>query len=305
VLVVAPGTAEERVVKILGQLFIGRECAGVDDAHRLVLDDPTISRQHLEIRLAPELDRASVVDHSTNGTRLNGLRIGKGMSAPIRPGDRITIGDLELEFRSQYYDGANRGDAGRTARRIEMSKLVMAVGDILDYSTIAQHTDSKVMLESLDATYGALGEILERHKGTLGDYAGDAMFAVWELEHLADGGERAVRFALEALEGMQEIGPSLPIRAPDNEPIRMGWGIVVGDAAMSALTGTLVTVIGDAANLAFRLAGIAARDDRPSVLATAALRDLVVDHFQWTQPLEVEVKGRTGRETVYGAAGLA
>jgi class 3 adenylate cyclase len=41
------------------------------------------------------------------------------------------------------------------------------------------------------------------------------------------------------------------------------------------------------------------------VLVTAALRDLVLDHFSWSEPADVEVKGRTGFETVYGVLGPA
>ena len=39
----------------MDRLFVGRECAGVDDAHRILLaDDLAVSRNHLEIRVDPE-----------------------------------------------------------------------------------------------------------------------------------------------------------------------------------------------------------------------------------------------------------
>jgi class 3 adenylate cyclase len=299
-LVVSPGTPDERIVPINDRLFVGRECLGVDEHHRLLVADETVSRQHLEIRLEHEHDRATVVDHSTNGTRLNGLRIAKGVPAPLKPGDKVTIGSLELEFRSDKFAGTSLADGNRTIRKVALSKLAMSVGDILNYSTISQYTESGVMLEALEILYSGLRGILERHKGTLSDYAGDAMFAVWEMEHQEDGGELAINFALEAVEGVRQLGPMLPIRAPDGNPIRMGWGIVLGDAAVSSLTGSLVSVVGDATNLAFRLSGLAGRDGRPSVLVTAALRELVADRFVWGEAADVEVKGRTGTETVYG-----
>src|SRR6476469_471714 len=93
-LAVYPGTPQERVVPILDRMFVGRECLGVDEEHRLIIDDPAVSRQHLEIRLEPEHDRATLIDNSTNGSRINGVRIGRGTPAPLKPGDRITVGEV-------------------------------------------------------------------------------------------------------------------------------------------------------------------------------------------------------------------
>jgi hypothetical protein len=37
-----------RTVPVFDQLFVGRECAGISDWRRLVIDDPEVSRSHLE-----------------------------------------------------------------------------------------------------------------------------------------------------------------------------------------------------------------------------------------------------------------
>ena len=42
----------------------------------------------------------------------------------------------------------------------------------------------------------------------------------------------------------------------------MGWGVVQGMAALAAMTRSVEAVIGDATNVAFRLAGLAGRDGR-------------------------------------------
>ena len=298
-----PGTPEERVVPILDRMFVGREILGVDDAHRLIIDDPTVSRQHFEIRLEPEHDRATLLDNSTNGTRLNGVRIGRGTPAPLKPGDRITVGEVDLEFRSDRFQGKDLADDGRTIRRVTLSKMVMAVGDIAGYSTMSQYTDSNTMLESLEILYSGLRGILERYRGTLSDYAGDAMFVVWELDQAPDAAELAVSFALEAVDGVRQLAPMLKIREPDGAPIYMGWGIVVGEAAVSSMTGALLSVVGDATNLAFRLSGLAARNGRPSVIVTEAVQQQLPSGYRFSEPDDVEVKGRTGTETVYGVLG--
>jgi class 3 adenylate cyclase len=70
-----------------------------------------------------------------------------------------------------------------------------------------------------------------------------------------DGAELAIDFALSANRLVEELAPELPLRDPDGSPIHMGWGVVHGKAALAAMTRSVEAVIGDATNVAFRLAG--------------------------------------------------
>ena len=67
-LVVVDACGRERSVPIFDQLFVGRECSGISQQRRLVINDLTISRSHLEIRLDDESGRAFLIDTSSNGT---------------------------------------------------------------------------------------------------------------------------------------------------------------------------------------------------------------------------------------------
>ena len=55
---VNPGTEHEALVPIHGWLFVGRMCDGLDEYHRLLVDDPDMSRDHLEIGVNVEQSRA-------------------------------------------------------------------------------------------------------------------------------------------------------------------------------------------------------------------------------------------------------
>ena len=98
-LAVNPGSGLEKIVPIFDSLFVGRECIGIDDDHRLLIDDPEISRSHLEIRLDADREGATAVDLSTNGTRLNGTRIEKAQPVAIRGGDHLDL--LDVAARAQ------------------------------------------------------------------------------------------------------------------------------------------------------------------------------------------------------------
>jgi len=59
-------------------------------------------------------------------------------------------------------------------------------------------------------------------------------------------------------------------------------------------------VLGDATNVAFRLSALAGREGRPDILATNRVQAAVGDQFEFATPEEVQVKGRTGTERVFG-----
>ncbi|MGH9225947.1 MAG: FHA domain-containing protein [Acidimicrobiales bacterium] len=303
-LVVHPGTNEERLIPLRDRLWVGRDCRGVDEEHRFELSDPSISREHFEIRLDLHQDRAYVFDTSTNGTRLNGSRVERAVPVPLKPGDRLRAGATEFEFRSVHFQGSGL-DARQTTRNVSVARLAMVVGDVIAYSTISQHTQEGVLLESIDRLYGQLRGLLTLHRGTLNNYVGDAFFAIWELESMPDASEHALSFALDANDKVAEVAPSLAIRDPEGRPVQMGWGVALGQAAVSTLTGSLVSVLGDATNVAFRLSGLAGRNGLGDVLATKAVYDLTRDQFVFARSREVTVKGRTGTETIYEVDGRA
>jgi len=287
------------LVPIFDQLFVGRECAGIAEQRRLVIDDPGISRNHLEIRLDPTSDQAFIIDTSTNGTLLNGARLDRAVLVPIRPNDQIRIGDVALRFRSDRFNAVGATGTDFTETRIVEEMMVLVVGDITNYSTISEDTDNKVIAESLNRLWRELGHVLRAHHGTLNHYAGDALYAVWALRTLPNANELAIDFALAANQKVEELAPALPLRDPDGHPIRMGWAVVQGKAAIAAMTRTVEAVIGDATNVAFRLAGIAGRSGRAAVMVTGAVHAFVETQYVWGPAEQVEIKGRRGTQTVY------
>jgi adenylate cyclase len=328
-LVLAPDRAGERSTPVYDWLVVGRECVGVDERHRLLIDDPAVSRTHLELRLDLELDQAWLTDHSTNGTRLNGQRIERSIPVRIKPGDRVRLGGAELQFRSRRF-AAGPGAAApgpardlKTIREISVTDMVMVVGDIIGFSTIAETTADRVLLENIDRLYAGLRQILARHHGTLSNYVGDAFFATWEAAapdstvpgstvpggagaggDAVDPARSAVAFTVEAAETVPRIAAGLDLRDPGGGPLRMGWGVALGPAAVSQLTGMLVTVLGDATNVAFRLSGLAGRDGRPGVLVTDAVYRATSPAFAFTPPSAIQVKGRSQPVEVLGASRL-
>ena len=309
-LVIAPDRDEERSTPVYDWVVVGRECAGIDERHRLLVDDPVVSRAHLELRLDLDRDQAWLTDHSTNGTRLNGQRIERSVPVRIKPGDRVRLGSVELQFRSRRFapaadtGGLDEAPEVKTMREVAVAEMVMVVGDVVGFSTIAERTDDRVLLENIDRLYAELRQILSRQHGTLSNYAGDAFFATWETAATGDAARAAVTFAVEAAETVPRVAAGLDVRDPGGGPLRMGWGVACGTAAVSLMTGMLVTVLGDATNVAFRLSGIADRDGWPAVLVTDAVHRSIASGFAFTPLSAIQVKGRTKPVEVLGASRL-
>jgi adenylate cyclase len=301
--VVDPGTPEETTRPLFDRLFVGRECAGVDEAHRIVLgNDLTVSRNHLEIRVDPETSQAVVVDTSSNGVRVNGIRIERAVGVPLNGGDKIQVGDHVLIFRSERVTTLNPERVERTISSARTMTMAMVVGDLIHFSTVSEQADPDVLSRDVHVLYQGLRQLLTQHKGTLVDYVGDAFFASWELEADPAAVSNALHFALDASALVVETTSGLELRYDDGSPLRMGWAATMGSVIMRLMPGSVVMVLGDAVNVGFRISSIAGRDGRPAVLATQDVRDAAESSFAYGQPETVPVKGRVGTVTIYGVA---
>jgi class 3 adenylate cyclase len=297
-LVVDPGSAHEQILPIREHLFVGRECPGIDPSLRLLVSDDSVSRNHCEIRLDVTQDRAFLVDTSTNGTRINGTRVERALPVQLYSGDRISVGNAQLEFRSDRFHGQAVAGASETVANIYLTRMAMVVGDIIGYSTVSEYTDTEVLMSNVRRLYGALSTTLAAHKGTVNNFVGDAFFAIWELDHIPSGVHDAIDFALEARKVVAELSPQLALRDPQGQPIRMGWAVAEGLVGVSTVTGMLVA-LGDATNLVFRLSGLAGREGRGDVLVTEAVLKAATDGYRFENPEDVTVKGRKGIERIY------
>jgi class 3 adenylate cyclase len=141
--------------------------------------------------------------------------------------------------------------------------------------------------------------LLTLYQGTLSNYVGDAFFAVWETGSVPHASQLALDFVVAAASRLDQLAPTLALRSPEGGPLRIGWGVARGEAAVSSMTGALLGVVGDAANLAFRLSGLAAREGRGEVLVAAAVYDDLAGRYPFDARAWVAVKGRRGDEPVH------
>jgi len=79
-------------------LVLGRAVAASEGIIPVTVPEPRISAYHFRLEWADGAFRVRDLD-STNGVRVNGLRLPRGASEPLRHGDVVTAADLTLEVR--------------------------------------------------------------------------------------------------------------------------------------------------------------------------------------------------------------
>lgn len=288
-LVVAPGAPDERPVRVSDRVHIGRECAGIAEAQRVLIDSPQVSRDHAEVHLVG--GSVYLVDHSTNGTRVNGRRVERGERVALKDGDRVTIGGVDLAVQAPDA-GGDPAEAGRTVAVESVDDYVVLVGDAISYTRLNELHGPDSVGVAFDGLFTELARIVVRHGGTVTDFAGDAILAVWELAADPSAAADAIKCAFAAERYVIEAAARFPLRYEDESPVRLGWALTTGRLATSHPTPARVSVRGDAVNLAFRLAGVANRADAAAILVESAVTELAPDAASFGEPFSLTVKGR-------------
>src|SRR4051794_22176738 len=196
----------DRVVPIVDVLTIGRKQGGVDTSQLVLLDDPMVSRAHLELRGGAE-GGVVLVDQSTNGTRVNGSKVEPGEPLVLSDGDLIEVGSARLGYRS--LDNPQRIPAAIRAAVVmtEPTLIACVAGAIVGDGAAGAG----------DALFTTLRELQAGHGASAYHAAGDSFFAAWDGGDDPDAVQHAVSFALAA-------------GAIAAEPLRTGWAVTVGDA---------------------------------------------------------------------------
>ncbi|MEX2696958.1 adenylate/guanylate cyclase domain-containing protein [Rhizobium mongolense] len=172
--------------------------------------------------------------------------------------------------------------------------------DIRDFTTISEENSPEEVVALLSGYFEALNEIVERHGGTIVQYLGDGVLAMWnaplhDLHHV----ENACYCALamkDAIDAMNAANDA------DGRPVLITrFGLHTGQAVVGSVgaeTRRQYTAIGDTVNIASRLEGLN-RQYGTTILVSGAVRDAVGETFELVAVGIVSVKGRTGQTELF------
>jgi len=140
------------------------------------------------------------------------------------------------------------GPPAAPASVAERRHLSVLFADLVGFTPFAEERDAEEVRDTLARYFDLAGEVIARHGGTVEKFIGDAVMAVWgaPVAH-EDDAERAVRAALELVDAVRSLGPSIQVRA----------GVLTGEAAVTVGATGQGMVAGDLVNTAARLQSVA------------------------------------------------
>ncbi|MBN1832204.1 MAG: adenylate/guanylate cyclase domain-containing protein [Deltaproteobacteria bacterium] len=292
-------------LEIIDRVFIGRVCKGIDETRRIIVNDLAVSRDHAEI--IRRGSRLQIKDVSKNGTWVNGVRLAGGSTEYLDDGDVIRLGETSLFVG---YPGGlpfrEDSDISSLHTAITPKEVIVTnvVADVRGFTSMSQAEDSHQIYTLMKEIFQRFSGIVNDHKGTIKDYAGDAIYAFWEhgVSLSKEQAMLACQNALAQAEAVAGIRDELRSTNPVAEHLRMGWGVTTGSVTLSHYGSRVsnLALVGDCTNLAFRLSGIANKELEKKIIVCAHTADLVRDSLALDDLGEVSVRGRKGELHVFG-----
>jgi len=291
-------------LEIVDKVFIGRSCKGVDPQKRILVRDAQISRDHAVV--SRRTDHLQITDRSKNGTWVNGVRLAAGSSSDIVDGDIISIGG----FSFHVYYPENITDVKDRAiltdgTMVTPSEVVVTnvVADVREFTTFSQANSSSDVYSLMKEIFDTFSAIVYEFKGTIKDYAGDAVYAFWDhdVEPINRQAVLACRAAIQQTQTINGIRTKLSGKNIDVANLQMGWGITTGKVTMSHYGSRAadLALVGDCTNLAFRLSGVANKEFSQKIVICSQTAELVRNDLSIKDLGSVSIKGRKGREHVF------
>ncbi|UVC11739.1 adenylate/guanylate cyclase domain-containing protein [Rhizobium sp. TH2] len=189
----------------------------------------------------------------------------------------------------------------RTAARQEVTALFT---DIYNFTAISeQHSPEEVVI-MLSEYFDLLNVAVNRHDGTIIQFLGDSIFAMWNAPINDDRhAEKACRAALamqQALENFNalQVGKGLP-------EFRTRFGIHTGAAVVGSVGAAdrlQYTAMGDTINVASRLEGMN-KEHGTTILASRAVHEHCHDVIQFRPLGQAHAKGRAEEVELYEVIG--
>ena len=172
----------------------------------------------------------------------------------------------------------------------EKRRITVLMSDLRGYTRFAEQGDPAGVMAVLNDYLGRMADIVIAHGGTINEFIGDAIFAVFgaPVEH-ADHAERAAATALAMQRAMDALNAENVARGRPR--FEMGIGLHTGEAVVGNIGSeqrTKYAVVGAAVNLAARVEGCTVGGQ---VLMTTETLEQLGGLAETAPPIHAELKG--------------
>ncbi|MFW0797518.1 adenylate/guanylate cyclase domain-containing protein [Gordonia sp. CPCC 205515] len=227
-----------------------------------------------------------------DGTEVGDLQVGfNSMVAGLR--EREHLHDLfGRHVGRDVADAAMQRDPelGGTERTVAVVFV-----DVIGSTTLAADRSPVEVVDILNRFFAVIVDAVERHRGLVNKFEGDAVLAIFGAPIDLDDPAGA------ALSAAREVATGLAADVPDlRAGIGVGYGPVVA-GNVGAIERFEYTVIGDPVNESARLSELAKRDPSRPLASGRAIDAAGDEAAQWERQETTTLRGRTVETTVYAA----
>jgi adenylate cyclase len=200
---------------------------------------------------------------------------------------RLVLDDDDIEL----VDQRRRGAAGSAVG--EERELAILFSDIRGFTSFSEPLPPHDVVHVLNRYFHAMGPPVTQSGGTIDNYMGDGLMALFGMDDSDDNPALcAVRAGLAMLDALDALKPYL--ETAYGRSFDMGVGIIGRER---------VTAIGDAVNLASRIES-ANKIAKTRLLVSEAVHDQIGSLLRIGRSLSVPIAGKRGEYTLYEVLGL-
>ncbi|MBZ0186518.1 MAG: adenylate/guanylate cyclase domain-containing protein [Candidatus Obscuribacterales bacterium] len=284
---------------------------------KLILPYPEVSGKHAEIRCKPE--GWTIVDSgSTNGTSINGTRCTPGREYHLKNGDKVKIAQYEIfvfppeSDDDEEFELANDDTQDRTQLSIKFMNATILVGDIRSFTTLLERyrSEPERVMHVAQRVFDALNVEINKNYGLLEKSAGDAIMAYWSGDNTKEGSRlpayQACLTALKLAELTTKLANDRAYWPFEEHPLAIDIALATGPVASGALGqgSNNPSVLGDTANLVFRLEKLIGEDNPGDVIVDGVTFSLANDKCDFQYLGSHDIKGKTKPVDVYRLKGI-
>ena len=203
---------------------------------------------------------------------------------------RLVLNKEDIESVSE------KGVSGRLG---ETKKIAILFSDIRGFTPFSEKLTPYDVVFILNRYFNRMVRVVEDNRGTVDNYIGDGMVAIFGLHDEKDPAHHAVKSALEMCSEMDDMKPYLKTMYGQDFDIGVGihWGeAVVGD--IGAGKSKRLTAIGDAMNFASRVES-ANKQFQSRVLISEETHEEIKDSLVIKDFMRTNLPGIDGRVTLY------
>jgi class 3 adenylate cyclase len=314
-IIALPGAPESFTLAINNNqtICIGRKAKSEGQETFLVLPYPEVSSKHAEIRCTA--NTWTIIDNgSTNGTTINGVRLNAGKEYVLQDQDIVGIANYNL-LVSIPNKGSNESSGGKdieveqdkTHIQVKLINATILVADLKNFTSLMEEYthDPSIVMEATTNVFAQLSQEIGNSIGQLEKIAGDAIMAYWcsgsKYVEASVASFRACSTALRLKEITVKLAGDKKSWPFPKHPLVFDIALATGTVASGALGKSQgnPALLGDTANLAFRMEKLIPDDERGKIIVDQNTYDLVRENFEFKFLGEFAIKGRHNIVNVY------